>query len=111
MPTVVLAFDADRKRYVPATPKYASHFRERVVEATKQAENALAASDRTLETDRCSVLQPVLELMYVGSFDEGVALLRRLYRHPDALEFERKTVEKVKSRDLWVAPPPAAGPS
>jgi hypothetical protein len=104
MPTVVLAFDVDRKRYFPATPKYANHFAERVVEATKQAEDALAASDRTLETDRCSVLQPVLELMYVGRFDEGVALLRRLYHHPDALEFERQTVEKVKSRNLWVAP-------
>src|SRR5205085_2451203 len=55
-----------------------------------------------LDHDASAVLTPVLDLMYVGRFDEGVALLRRLYRRADASDLERQTIEKVRSSPLWV---------
>ena len=47
-------------------------------------------------------LRPVLGLMYSGRFNDGVVLLRALYRGGDRDEFERDTVERVRQSPLWV---------
>ena len=66
-------------------------------------EKDLADPARDESLDACSILAPVLDLMYLGRFDDGVSLLRRLYRRPDATRFEEEIVEKVRSSPLWIS--------
>jgi hypothetical protein len=40
--------------------------------------------------------------MYSGRFDDGLVLLRGLYRGADREQFERETTERVRGSPLWV---------
>ncbi len=40
--------------------------------------------------------------MYAGRFNDGMVLIRALYRGADREEFERETVERVRQSPLWV---------
>jgi hypothetical protein len=57
---------------------------------------------RDASLDKCAVLAPVLPLLYTGRTSEGIALLRRLYRHPDRGAFEAAVLMRVRSSPLWV---------
>jgi hypothetical protein len=57
---------------------------------------------RDLGLDKCHLLRPTLGLMYGGRFSDGLALMRGLYRGADRGDFERETIEKVRSSPLWV---------
>jgi len=103
-PPVVFAYDPDKGAYVPATPRYAGRYRERIDGALHEAEALIAQPGRTPDDDKCAVLKPVLDLMYAGRFEEGADALRRLYRHPDVEDFARDTTTKVRESPLWVAP-------
>ena len=85
-----------------ATPQYRNPFASAIAASIARAEKEIADPARDPNLDACTVLGPVLELMYAGRFDEGVALFRRLYRRADASELERKTIEKVRTRPFWV---------
>jgi hypothetical protein len=103
MPTVIYAYDADARKYVPSTPKYAGLRKQAIEDLRAAAEKAFADSARDPEQDKCVALGPVLELMYSGRFDEGINFLRRVYRAPDREEFEAQTIRKVQESAHWVA--------
>jgi hypothetical protein len=102
MPIVVFTYSSAAGKYAPDTPQYREHFQKDIAESIAQAEKDFADPARDPDLDACSVLRPILDLMYIGGFDEGVALFRRLYRRADAAELERQTVEKVRSSPFWV---------
>ena len=85
------------------TPRFASHFREQLAGALDEAQTWLSESGGLdVGLDKCRLLRPVLGLMYSGRFNDGVVLLRALYRGGDRDEFERDTVERVRQSPLWV---------
>jgi hypothetical protein len=103
MPVVVFGYDAVKGQYVPATPRFRERLQESIATSIAQAEKDLADPARDQELDACTVLGPVLDLLYIGRFDDGIALFRRLYRRADASDLERQTIEKVRSESFWVA--------
>ena len=61
-PSVVLAYDAARGEYSPATPRYAARLRDDIARQTAEARKKLAADGgKDLGVDKCTVLQPALE--------------------------------------------------
>jgi hypothetical protein len=52
--------------------------------------------------DKCRLLQPVLGLMYSGRVEDGVVLIRGLYRNADRDQFERETLARVQGSPQWV---------
>jgi hypothetical protein len=64
---------------------------QEIAESTRRAEN------------KCAVLAPVLPLLYTGRTNEGIALLRRLYRHADRRVFETAVLTKMRSSPLWIS--------
>jgi len=40
--------------------------------------------------------------MYAGRFQDGVVLIRALYRGGDRDEFERDTIERVRKSPMWI---------
>jgi len=101
-PPVVFAFDPVARVYVKATPRYGGSFSGTIDAWTQEAETKLAEAGHTPDTDKCIALQPALALMYTGRFDDGVALLRRLYLHPDVDAFVTKTTDEVRASSFWV---------
>jgi hypothetical protein len=102
-PRVVLFYDTSARTYRPATPQYASHYRDQMAAALDEAQAWLlenGGADAGL--DKCRLLGPVLGLMYAGRFSDGLLLLRSLYDNPDAPAFERETVTRVRESPLWV---------
>jgi hypothetical protein len=102
MPRVVYAYNATVGKYVLATPRFRQQFQETIAQSITQSEKDLADATRDQALDACSVLGPILDLMYVGRFDEGIAVFRRLYRQPDATRFEQEIITKARSSPLWV---------
>ncbi len=80
-PRVVYSFDATRGAYVLDTPKYASRYRDQLAAALEDAQTWMSESGgKDLGLDKCRLLRPALGLMYGGRFDDGLVLLRGLYR-------------------------------
>jgi hypothetical protein len=52
--------------------------------------------------DKCRLRRPALGLMYAGRFQDGVVLIRALYRGGDRDEFERDTIERVRKSPMWI---------
>jgi hypothetical protein len=101
---VVFTYDTAARVFSPATPRYAGRFRDEIADLTARAEAALRdANGRDTGLDKCRVLHPVLALLYTGRMDEGITLLRRLYRHGDASEFEAAVLSRIQTSPLWVA--------
>ena len=103
-PTVVFAYDAARRQYRLATPRFASHFRARI--ASNLAETSAYLTDsggRDAGNDKCAVLRPALDLMYTGRLSDGVALIRRLYTGRDMEAFVKETVARTRASALWVS--------
>ena len=102
-PRVIYSYDSARGVYVVDTPRFASHFRGQLAGALDEAQTWLSESGGLdVGLDKCRLLRPVLGLMYAGRFNDGVVLLRALYRGGDRDEFERDTVERVRQSPLWV---------
>jgi len=102
-PRVIYSYDSSRGIYVVDTPRFASHFREQLAEALDQAQTWLSESGgQDAGLDKCRLLRPVLGLMYSGRFQDGLVLIRALYRGGDRDEFERDTVERVRKSPFWV---------
>lgn len=103
LPRVVYAYDPSRGVYVLATPRYASRFRDELAAALEGAQAWMSESDgKDPGLDKCRLLRPVLGLMYSGRMDDGLVLIRGLYRGADREAFEQETVEKVRQSPLWV---------
>jgi len=104
MPRVVYAFDRSVSRYTPATPRFASLFRDELSTALEEAQSWMHASGgRNTGLDKCRLLRPALGLMYSGRFDDGLVLIRGLYRGDDREQFEKETSERVRQSPHWVA--------
>jgi FG-GAP repeat len=102
-PRVIYSYDSSRGLYVPDTPRYASRYRAQLAEALDDAQIWLSESGgKDLGLDKCRLLRPALGLMYGGRFDDGLVLIRGLYRGADREEFERETIEKVRMSRMWV---------
>lgn len=100
---VVLAYSQSTRAYVPATPRYRNRYAREIAELTKQAEAGIRQRNgREPGLDKCAVLAPVLAMLYTGRISEGIALFRRLYRHPDRGAFEAAVLMRVRSSPLWV---------
>ena len=106
LPRVVYAYDRARGEYVPATPRYASRFRDQLARDLDEAQTWLRDSGDDADPGliKCRLLQPALGLMYSGRFDDGVLLIRVLYRGGDREQFERETAERVRQSPHWAAP-------
>jgi hypothetical protein len=100
-PPVVYAFDPGTRRYVMATPRFASQLRDQIAALVADAQKSLADPLRDVMLDKCVALGPVLALAYTGRIDEGLVLLRALYRGADRDAFEREIVEQVRKSPLW----------
>jgi hypothetical protein len=101
---VVFALDPSSHIFAPATPRYAAHYRQEIADSTAAAQTAMRdVNGHDAGTDKCTVLAPVLGLLYTGRIEEGITLLRRLYRHDDAEQFESALLARVRSSPLWVA--------
>jgi hypothetical protein len=103
LPRVIYSYDPARGMYVLDTPRFASRYREELAEALDDAQTWLSES-RGLDAglDKCRLLRPALGLMYSGRLNDGIVLIRSLYRGSDRDEFERDTVERVRQSPLWV---------
>jgi hypothetical protein len=102
-PRVVYSYDGSRGSYVLDTPRFASRYRDELATALDDAQNWISESGgRDLGLDKCRLLRPALGLMYGGRFYDGLVLIRGLYRGADRADFERETVEKVRTSSLWV---------
>ena len=102
-PKVIYSYDPSRGMYVVDTPRFASHYRDQLATALDEAQNWMSESGgKDLGLDKCRLLHPALGLMYGGRFTDGLALIRGLYRGVDREDFERETIEKVRSSPLWV---------
>ena len=103
LPRVVYSYDATRGLYAVDTPRFASRYREELANALDEAQTWLSDSrGQDAGLDKCHLLKPVLGLMYSGRFQDGIVLIRALYRGIDRDEFERDTVERVRKSPLWV---------
>jgi hypothetical protein len=102
-PRVVYSYDASRGMYVPDTPRFASRYREQLAAALDEAQSWLSESGgQDPGLDKCRLLRPALGLMYAGRFQDGVVLIRALYRGGDRDEFERDTIERVRKSPMWI---------
>jgi len=101
MPKVVFAYTAAAGQYLPATPRYREHFQAALAESIASAEKEIAGPAGNPADAKCTVLEPVLGLMYSGRLDEGLALLHRLYRMADLAELEMQTIDKVRKSPFW----------
>ena len=105
-PTVVYAYDAARREYRVATPRFARTLQKQVASDLAEAQKHLAeAAGKDLGMDKCAVLKPALGLMYAGQPVEGLAILAKFYRGPDREAFVKETAAKVRASPLWLAPP------
>jgi hypothetical protein len=102
MPAVVLAYEKARRAYAVATPRYLNPSAQQLAASVATARKAMEENPRDADTYRCSALAPVLSLIYGGRVDEGLALLRLLYRRPDALQLEHKTMQLVRKSTLSI---------
>jgi hypothetical protein len=106
-PSVVYAYDATRREYRIATPRFARRFQDQISSDLAGAQKHLAeAGGKDLGMDKCAVLKPALGLMYAGQPVEGLAILAKFYRGPDREAFVQETAAKVRASSLWLAPPP-----
>ena len=100
---VVLFYDTSALEYRPATPRYASHYRDQMAAALDEAQNwLLERGGEDAGLDKCRLLAPVLGLMYAGRVGDGLFLLRSLYASPDRDAFAQETVTRVQASPLWV---------
>jgi len=105
LPRVVYAYDASRGEYLPATPRYADVFRDELAVSLEQAQAwMLSSGGKDPGLDKCQLLQPALGLMYSGRLDDGLVLIRGLYRGPDREQFEKETLARIRESLRWVAP-------
>jgi hypothetical protein len=103
LPKVIFSYDASRGTYVVDTPRFSGRYRDELATALDEAQAWMSRSGgRDLGMDKCHLLRPALGLMYGGRFNDGLALIRGLYRGADREDFERETIEKVRSSTLWV---------
>ena len=102
-PRVVYSYDPTRGSYVLETPRFANRYRDQLATALDEAQTWMSESGgRDLGLDKCRLLRPTLGLMYGGRFSDGLALIRGLYHGADREDFQRETLEKVRSSPLWV---------
>ncbi len=102
-PTVVYAYDTAQRSYKIATPRYVRHFDAEI--ATERAEAELqseAAAAPDSGEAKCAVLPPALGYMFTGRVEEGLRLIRRLYRGADLDAFLKETEATVRASPLWV---------
>jgi hypothetical protein len=103
LPRVVYAYDAAAGRYKPDTPRFASRYRDELATSLEEAQEWMRTSNgRDPGVDKCRLLQPALGLMFSGRLDDGIVLIRGLYRGADREQFERETLEKVRDSPHWV---------
>ena len=86
---VVFAYSQSTRAYVPATPRYRNRYTRDIAESTNawrwRSGNGTGATPASTNA-RCS--RRYCRCCIPGSINEGIALLRRLYRHPDRDAFE-----------------------
>jgi len=103
LPRVIYSYNASRGEYVPDTPHFAGRYRDQLSASLDEAQTWLSQSGgQNPGLDKCHLLRPALGLMYSGHFYDGIVLIRGLYRGADREQFERETIEKVRSSPLWV---------
>jgi hypothetical protein len=108
-PRVVFAYDRAARAYAPATPRFAATFRDEIATLLADAQTTLSRSDgKDPGLDKCTVLGPALALMYSGRFNDGLVLVRQLYRGDDRTSFEQETVNRVRESPLWIARAPVS---
>lgn len=102
MPAVVFAYEKAKAGYAVATPRYLNPSAQQLAASVATARRTMEENPGNADIYRCSALAPALSLIYGGRLDEGLALLRVLYRRPDALQLEQKTMELVRKSPLWI---------
>jgi hypothetical protein len=102
-PRVVYAYDPGRMRYVPDTPRFAARLRDDLAASLETAQTWLVESGgKDAGLDRCRLLQPALGLMFAGRLEDGVVLIRGLYKGADREQFEQETIDRLRRSPHWV---------
>ena len=102
-PTVVYAYDAVHRRYHIATPRYARYLDAHHAADIEDAERAIQAAPAPDSGEaKCAALHPALDLVYGGNVEEGLALIRRLYKGGDLEAFLGDTEAAVRASTRWV---------
>jgi hypothetical protein len=102
MPGVVFSYEKAKGAYAVATPRYLNPSAPWLAASVATARKAMAENPRDADRYRCSALTPALSLIYAGRVNEGLALLRLLYRRPDAPQLEQTMMELVRKSRLWI---------
>jgi len=104
MPTVVFAYDRTSGTYQVATPRFSRALQHLIDGELRESRAALREDGgKDLGVEKCLVLRPALDLMYTGRLDEGVALIRSLYRGGDLETFVQHVTTQTRSSPLWKA--------
>lgn len=105
MPTVVFAYDPASRDYEVATPRFSNALQHLIDGELAETRTALAGDGgKDPGAEKCRVLRPALDLMYTGRLNEGVALIRNIYRGGDLEAFIQQVTTQMRSSPLWKAP-------
>ncbi len=100
---VVLALDKE-KGYIPANPKYAGQYAESIGESrTRATRGAAGESGEWDNTNKCSVLPLVLNLLYSGQPDQAWQGYDQYYTGPDKDRW-RVEIQDVVEASRWYVP-------
>jgi FG-GAP repeat len=104
MPPVVFAYNPVSRKYQVATPRFSAALQKLIDGELAEALSAPAVDGAPDPgAAKCRVLHPALSLMYTGRLDEGVALIRKLYRGGDLEAFVAEVVKQTRSSPRWKA--------
>jgi hypothetical protein len=103
---VIMAYDEEEERYLPASPHFVEEYAEDIEKDTKNAERVAKANKSENgewdETTKCSILPITLDYLYSGDPDTARAELERLYGFNDLNRFWNDILFLVQDSPLYV---------
>ena len=102
---VIMAYDAEEGRYLPASPKFPEEYAEDIEKDTKNAERVAKANKSENgewdETTKCSILPITLDYLYLGETDTARAVLEKYYAFNDLNRFWNDVLFLVEESPLY----------
>ncbi|MGQ9833841.1 MAG: hypothetical protein ACUVRJ_08630 [Candidatus Villigracilaceae bacterium] len=102
---VILAYDASKQRYLPASPLFPEQYAQDIVQHTDQAQGNVSDFVGDDGTPKCAVLPLVLDYLYLGQTEKAHQELLRLYPYPDAEAFWNEVLSSVQQSSLYTPSP------
>ena len=103
---VIMAYDAQERRYLPASPKFSEEYAQNIKDDTYNAERVFRANASENgewdETTKCSILPLMLDYIYIGDIETARAELDRLYEFDDKERFWNEVMLTVQDSPLYI---------